>query len=151
MKKLLYQRRSDHLVQKIGLKMKLSVLIFFSTLLSIQANDSYSQETRISLHLVDVSVERLLEEIESSTEFRFVYRLKDVDLDQRVSIQVDEETIEKILNRLFSGTKTGYEIIDRQVFLLERRKRMRDKPVELLPPNLGFKKMVPIPADTLRG
>src|SRR5690606_2195804 len=92
-----------------------------------------------------------LEEIESSTEFRFVYRLKDVDLDRRVSIQVDKETIEKILNRIFSGTKTGYEIIDRQVFLLERRKRVRNKPVQLLSPHLGFKKMTPIPADTLRG
>lgn len=131
--------------------MKLSVLIFFSTLLSIQAHDSYSQETRISLHMADVSVERLLEEIESSTEFRFVYRLKDVDLDRRVSIQVEKETIEMILNRIFKGTMTGYEIIDRQVFLLERRRRVRDNPVELLPPNFGFKKMMPIPADTLRG
>src|SRR5690606_2021678 len=147
MKKLLYQRRSDHLVKKIGLKMKLSILIFFSTFLSLQANDSYSQETRISLHMADVLVERLLEEIESSTEFRFVYRLKDVDLKRRVSIQVDEETIEKILNRIFRGTRTGYEIIDRQVFLLERRKRTREKPVQLLSPHFGFKKMTPIPAD----
>ena len=151
MKKLLYQRRSDHLVKKIGLKMKLSVLIFFSTLLSIQANDSYSQETRISLHLADVSVERLLEEIESNTEFRFVYRLRDVDLKRRVSIQVDKEIIEGILNQIFNGTRTGYEIIDRQVFLLERKKRARVKPIQLLLPSFEFKSMIPVPKDTLRG
>src|SRR5690606_16852213 len=121
MKNLLYQRRSVHLIQKMSLKMKLSFLIFFSTLLSLQANDSYSQETRISLEHVNVSVERILEAIESSTEFRFVYKIKDVDLRRKVSIDVIEVTIDKILNQLFAGTMTGYEIIDRQVFLLPRR------------------------------
>src|SRR5690606_37122644 len=49
------------------------------------------------------------------------------------------------------GTRTGYEILDSQVFLLERRKRVRDKPIPLLSPTFGFKTMTPIPADTLRG
>src|SRR5690554_3414997 len=151
MKKLLCRRESPHLKKKIGLKMKLSVLLFFSTFLSIQANESYSQETPISLELANVTVERLLETIESNTEFKFVYKIKDVDLNRKVTIQVEEVTIDKILDQLFKDSKTGYKILDRQVFLLTKSQLNKPKAIQLLQSNFGYKRVIPFLADTIRG
>ena len=120
MKKLLKLSRSPHLLLKFDLKMKLSVFFIFAAFFAMQANMSYSQHTKISLDLDNVSVERLLDEIENQTEFRFVYKVKDVDLNRIVTINTKRERILSILNRVFNGTKTSYNVIDRQIFLTEK-------------------------------
>lgn len=130
--------------------MKLSVLLFFATLFSIQANTSYSQEAKLSLNLSNVSIERLLEEIESHSEFRFVYKIRDVDLNRTVSIKARKAELETILDRIFQGTRTGYYIIDQQVFLIQKRMQ-RLKPVDLLSRSDRFKVQTPAPQDTLSG
>ncbi len=121
MKKLFRRERGSYpLVLKFDLKMKLSALLMFTVFFTLQANTSYSQRTKISLNLNNVSVSQLIDEVESSTEFRFVYKIKDVDLDRIISVDVEKESITFLLNRVFSNTKTSYSIVDRQVFLTKR-------------------------------
>ena len=59
---------------KFDLKMKLSLLFFLTVLLSMQANESYSQGTKITLKMDHVTVEDVLDEIESKTEFKFLLK-----------------------------------------------------------------------------
>ncbi|HLT94362.1 MAG TPA: TonB-dependent receptor [Membranihabitans sp.] len=131
--------------------MKLSVLLFFATLLSIQANNSYSQETHISLVMANVTVERLLETIENDTEFKFVYKIRDVDLKRKVSIEVANVTIDKILDQLFKNSNTAYKIMDRQVFLIPKRQVNKLNAIPLLRNNFGYQRSIPLIADTIRG
>lgn len=121
MKKLLYHTRSPYPLLKFDLKMKLSVLFTFVALLTIQANTSYGQQTKLTLDLNNVSVERLIDNIENSTEFRFVYKVTAVDLERQITIHVKEELIEKVLERIFTNTSTSYNVIDRQIFLTEKK------------------------------
>ncbi|WP_422082932.1 TonB-dependent receptor [Ulvibacterium sp.] len=122
---------------KFDLKMKLSVLFLFSSLFVLQANNSYAQRTKISLELQGVTIERLIDEIEKRTEFRFVYKTKDVDTERRVSISVKRERVSKVLDAVFEGTATNYDIADRLIYLM---------------PNINFKKqtnVVPITQDPI--
>ncbi|MFL1013211.1 TonB-dependent receptor [Flavisericum labens] len=121
MKKLLDKKRSHHSSPlKLDLKMKLSALFIFVVFFTLHANTSYSQKAKISLSLNNVTVGELIDEIESSSEFRFVYKIKDVNLKRNVSIKVEKESINTILNEVFSTTDTAYNIVDRQVFLLKK-------------------------------
>ena len=120
MKKLLDPERSFHGIFKPSLKMKLSMLFMFTVLLTMQANTSNAQRTKITLNLNDISVERLIDEIESKTDFHFVYQIKQVDLKRKVSIKVNQELVTTILERIFSDTKTTHKVVDNQVFLKER-------------------------------
>ncbi len=121
MKKLLVKKRSHHSSPlKFDLKMKLSALFFFVVLFTLHANTSYSQKAKISLNLNNVTVGELIDEIESSSEFRFAYKIKDVNLKRNVSIKVEKESIKTILNQVFSNTNTVYSIVDRQIFLLKK-------------------------------
>ena len=69
MKKLLNKKRSLHRQSiKFDLKMKLSTLLMFVAVFTLQANTTYSQKTKVSLDLINVPVGHVLEEIESKTE-----------------------------------------------------------------------------------
>ncbi len=121
MKKLLNKKRSHHRpLLKFDLKMKLSALFIFVTLFTLQANNSYSQKVKISLNLNNVTVGELIDEIESTTDFRFVYKIKDVNLKRSISVNVKKESITTVLDEVFLNTDTAYRIYDKQIFLLKK-------------------------------
>jgi len=129
MKKLLNKKRSYHCpLLKFDLKMKLSALFIFVVFFTLHANTSYSQKAKISLSLNNVTVGKLIDEIESSTEFRFVYKIKDVNLQRNISIDADKASIETVLNEIFRDTN-AYNIVDRQIFLLKKTVLKSDKQV----------------------
>lgn len=116
MKKFLFQERYFHL-PKFDLKMKLSVLLVLLALFSMKASHTYSQGENISLQIKNQKLSIVLEDIEQHTDFNFVYKLNDVNLDRHVSLQVNKEKIEKVLQILFRDTEVEYHVIDTQVFL----------------------------------
>ncbi|GAA3617618.1 SusC/RagA family TonB-linked outer membrane protein [Flavivirga amylovorans] len=83
----------------------------------MNANESYSQKTRITLNVADVTIAQILDEIENTTEFKFIYSIKNVDLKRRVSINVEQLRIKQILRNLFNQTQTAYKVRGKQVIL----------------------------------
>ncbi|SDM48992.1 TonB-dependent receptor [Kriegella aquimaris] len=121
MKKLLNCKRRRYPLLSYDLKMKLSTLFILVTFFTLQANDSYAQRAKITLNLNNVSVGQLLDEIESTTEFQFVYKIEDVDLKRIVSISVKNEGISKILNDIFENTNTTFNLNKRRIYLVGRK------------------------------
>jgi TonB-linked SusC/RagA family outer membrane protein len=123
MKKLFRLVRSPYPLCKDNLKMKLSTLFLLATIFTTQANDTYGQRTKITLNLNGVSVGQLIDEIESSTEFEFVYKLNDVNLMRKVSVTVKEETITTVLDQVFKNTKTTYSLNEKRVYLVREKEK----------------------------
>lgn len=121
MKNFFISKRRCLPIPKFDLKMKLTTLFLLVTIFALQANTSYSQKTKISLNHENVPVAEVIDDIESKTKFRFVYKMKDVDIDRRVSIKVDKARIETILKLLFKQTDTEYKVLDLQVVLREAK------------------------------
>lgn len=113
---------------ELSLKMKLTTLLLFIALFNIRANN-YAQNTRISLDLKEVSIEKVLNEIESHTEFKFLYNLKDVDISKIVTLKVNKEKVRTILNTLFLNTNVSYEVLDKHIIL----KRNENKDIKSVP------------------
>ena len=97
MKKLLKLIRSSYPLFKYDLKMKLGTLFILATLFSMKANDTYGQLTEVTLDLNSVTIGHLIDEIESRTDFEFVYKIKDVDLRRKVSVNLRKELITTVL------------------------------------------------------
>ena len=108
--------------------MKLTTLLLFIALFNIRANN-YAQNTRISLDLKEVSIEKVLNEIESHTEFKFLYNLKDVDISKIVTLKVNKEKVRSILNTLFLNTNVSYEVLEKHIIL----KRNENKDIKNVP------------------
>ncbi|SDF19160.1 Secretin and TonB N terminus short domain-containing protein [Pricia antarctica] len=122
MKKLPRLIRNLYPLFKFSLKMKFSTLLLLATLFSMQANETFGQRNKITLNLNGVTVGRLIDEIEGSTEFEFVYRLDDVDLERTVSVRVKKESITTVLDLVFQNTRTTYNLTDNRVYLVKRKK-----------------------------
>lgn len=105
---------------KFDLKMKLSVFFLFTTFFALQANTGYAQKTKVTLDMQNVTVERLLDEIENRTEFLFVYKSNDVDLSRLVSVNVKKERVTTLLEHVFKNSQTTFNVINKQIFLTEK-------------------------------
>src|SRR5680860_1166636 len=101
---------------KMSLKMKLTVFLTIVSLFQIQAN-TYSQSKKITLDMPNATVEEVIQEIESLSDFKFLLNRKDVDLNRKVSIKVDKQKISTVLSELFAGTDAGYEVMKKQIIL----------------------------------
>lgn len=120
---------------KIDLKMKLSLLILLTTTFALQANSSYSQTTKVSLDLKNVSVAEVIDQIESQTEFKFLFNTRAVDLDRKVSLKFKRRNINAILKYLFSNVDTDYEIDNRKILLRRVKDKSNDEGDENTRPN----------------
>lgn len=90
-------------------------LIAFSIHLSASV---YSQQTKLSLDIRNQSIKDVLFEIESQSEFRFIYESGKMNLDKKVSVRVKNQTVETILSRLFEKEKVAYEITESNLILI---------------------------------
>lgn len=104
-------------VKKLLMKLKIAVLIIFVTMTNIFASNSYSQVTKVTLDLENTTLEQVMDEIESQSEFYFILNQKQIDLDRVVNVQVKDKLIDEILAGLFEGTNVNYAVLDRKILL----------------------------------
>ena len=97
--------------------MKLTLFLSFVAFFQLFASETYSQLTKLTLKLEDVKISDVLKDIESQSEFFFLYSPKLIDVERKVSIDVENETIKDILNTLFKD-KVKFSVLDRQIVLL---------------------------------
>ena len=98
--------------------MKLTLVLNLFLIAQSFAIQTYSQGITLNLKLKDVSVRKVLQEIEDRTEFYFLYNDDFVDVSRVVSIDVRDSKIQDILKQLFQENgEVTYIIKDRQIIL----------------------------------
>ena len=107
---------------KLDLKMKLTLLLVFASFFSMFANDSYSQT--ISLEVEDMTIAKVIDRIEATTEYRFVYNTKFVNLKRKVTVKAEETAIDDFLTNLFGSTHTSFKVRGTQIVLKKKKRQM---------------------------
>lgn len=103
-------------IRKIILTMKLmTFFLIVGTLVS--SATTYSQVTKLDLSAEEKTVEQILNSIENSSEFIFIYDVSLIRSLEKKNLDLKSKKIDEILDVLFSGSNVGYLIDDRQVFL----------------------------------
>lgn len=74
----------------------------------------------ITLHQTDKLVREVIHIMEKNNNLLFFYNNGDVDMDRKVTIKVDNVSIEKVLDLLFAGTPNTYKIDGRQIYILKK-------------------------------
>ena len=113
-----YDRRNllRFLPKKTIRVMKLTLLLLMVAVIQLWATETYSQLTKLTLKLEDVTISDALKEIENQSEFFFLYSPKLIDVERRLNIDVENETIKDILTSIFDE-KVKFAAYDRQVIL----------------------------------
>ncbi len=95
--------------------MRLTLFAILVSVVQIFATNANAQQTRLSLNLKNTSIRNVLGQIENQTDFYFIYNAKAVDVQKAVSIEVENESIPEILDKIFEGTNVTYRIDKRQI------------------------------------
>ncbi|MCS2894095.1 TonB-dependent receptor [Parabacteroides faecis] len=105
------------LLPKIPMRMRIASLFLAGFLFQANAEALYSQSALVSLKMENATVEEVLNKIEEKSDFYFLYNSKLVNVDRKVSVSVNGNSIETILHYLFDGTDVDYKVSNRQIIL----------------------------------
>lgn len=97
--------------------MRIAIFLLLVGFLQTQANDAYSQNTKLSISFSNTELVKVLDKIENESQFYFLYNEKLIDATRKVSIEVKDVRMDEVLKKLFSGTDVEYSIIDRKIVL----------------------------------
>ncbi|MDR1274735.1 MAG: TonB-dependent receptor [Odoribacteraceae bacterium] len=97
--------------------MKLTTLFLLTGIGAAYAGNGYAQSTLFTMNLKEKTVKEVFEAIEKDSEYVIFYYDKAVDTRRRVTIHVERQTVDKILDKLFEGTNNAYAINDRQILV----------------------------------
>ncbi|WP_372774306.1 TonB-dependent receptor [Mangrovibacterium sp.] len=109
--------RDWYALKKTLLIMRLSVLFILFGMFQVSAVTGYSQQTRMTINLKNTRLADVLNTIENQSDFYFLYNQDLIDVNRKVSIDVENQGIENILDQLFETSKVKYVIKDRQIVL----------------------------------
>jgi len=103
-------------------KMRIVTFLLLISITQAFAWESYAQTKQLSLNLRNETILNILNRIEDQSEFYFMFDATIVDVNQRKSINCDNQPITAILDQLLKDTKIVYEISDRQIVLTSAQK-----------------------------
>ena len=98
---------------------KLALLFLIVSLWEATAALSYSQVTKLNLEM-NGTILQVLNSIENQSEFTFVYKLNEVNLDEKVSVDLKNKSIDEVLEVLLRNKSLGYKITDRHIVLFKK-------------------------------
>lgn len=116
MKNLTKHRSVSPFSIKFSLKMKLTTFLLVIAFFNIHANN-YAQKTKITLDLDNVTIREVLSEIESSTDFKFLFNHNDVNVNKIVTVKAKKESVESILTKMFLNSEITFKLRDKQIIL----------------------------------
>lgn len=106
-------------LKKIYLVMKLTWLLILGLCLQSTAS-VWSQTTRMSLKMDQITLKELFNTIESKTDYRFFYNNDDVDVSHKVTIDASNKTVGDILTQAFNDLPYSFKEVANKLILVER-------------------------------
>lgn len=101
---------------QIPLRSAAAAILLCSAIL-FSPTQTFAQETQLTLHLENKTLIEVMSAIEKKSDYKFYYNTNVLDLKRRVNIEVVNETIPVVLEKLFASTKISYQINGRDVVL----------------------------------
>ena len=108
-----------------SLKTKMKISLFLFLLINLTFAKSLSQD-KITLNIESGTIFQVIDEIESNTDYKFIYITNVYDFEKRISISVIDQSIKLVLDMIFDN-KLEYEVLDKKIIL---KKAIKSTPVK---------------------
>ncbi len=92
-------------------------LPIFLCLMVVSLGTLSAQVKKISINEANKPLKFIIEKIEKSSGYNFLYNNQLVDVERICSIHCDNEAVTTVLDKLFEGTDIVYKIVDKQVII----------------------------------
>ena len=101
--------------------MKISTFLLGACVFCSYAENSFSQNARVSINKNNAQLEEILREIESQTDYLFIYN-NQVDVNRKYSVKAKTKPVSEVLNNLFKNAGIEYEMEGTHIVLSSKRK-----------------------------
>ncbi|HBL73614.1 MAG TPA: hypothetical protein DD458_00160 [Prolixibacteraceae bacterium] len=101
-------------IKKLLLIMKLTTFFLFLSVVAISA-DLYSQNTRFDLNVRNATIVQVFDEIERVTDFGFLFKTDQLNMDRLYTLDIKDVNIEKIMDEILDKSQYSYKFIDRTI------------------------------------
>lgn len=103
-------------LKKLMRIMRLTILLLLGCMFTVSAN-SYAQRTKLDINMTNITIRDLVSYVEENSDFVFLYRNEDLNLDKRVDISFKNATINQILDEVLKGENVKYDVYERQIVI----------------------------------
>ena len=86
--------------------MKVSAFLLFVGSFCLMAETALSQNIPVSINRTNVTLETVLNDIESQTEYLFIYK-NGVNVDKEISVNAEQESVSSVLDEILKGPLRG--------------------------------------------
>lgn len=107
---------------KVGRLTNLAGAFLIAGTLSLCA-ETYASQHALTLNLKNATIHEVIETIKNQSEFSFSMDVKDLNLDEKVSVSLTNKSINEVLAILFNGKNVHYEINDRHIIITRANKQ----------------------------
>ncbi|TDQ08270.1 outer membrane receptor protein involved in Fe transport [Pedobacter metabolipauper] len=91
---------------------------------TLLARPAYTQSitaVKTSVNMKSISRDKVLQQLQQSTGFNFMYNKALIGGNTIISLHLENESVKKILDRLFQNTNVGYRQVEEDIYLYEKR------------------------------
>lgn len=96
--------------------MRISTFLLMVCVFCSYAGNAHSQNAKVSIHMNNVKLDKILNETENQTDYLFIYN-NQVDINKITSVKVKNEAVAQVLDRILSGTGINYELEGTHIIL----------------------------------
>lgn len=104
-------------IKKLILVMKLTAFFLFLSVMAIAAG-TYGQETRFDINVKNATIIQVFDQIEHVTEFGFLFKTDQLDLNKHFTLDIKKANLEQILNEVLDKDQYNYTVIDRNIVIM---------------------------------
>lgn len=130
--------------------MKLFFLLTCCFTLSLSAN-SLAQQERVSLKMKNVGVEKLFDEVQRQTKLYFLFNIEQVKQLGKISLDVNNETVESVLMSVFKNSDLTY-VFNGNMIVVRPRDTQENKEIKkiVITGKVSDTKKQPLPGVTVQ-
>ncbi|WP_202703267.1 SusC/RagA family TonB-linked outer membrane protein [Flavobacterium sp. UGB4466] len=117
MKKPVVKQRLLHRIMKITLFQFVLALVFSSVAMANDVNGQKKLDTKVTINITNLTLDNTLSKLQKSANVKFSYNSRLPQLNQKVSIDANDETLSSILNRILLPFNITYTEVSNQIIL----------------------------------
>lgn len=97
-----------------------SMLLFQSNALMAQSQPTPPHVAKVTLSLKDATMSELFQDIQKQTGLSVVYNASRVNMDKKVTVTANNESVNTVLDRVLAGAEFSYTINDKHIVLANK-------------------------------
>lgn len=110
-------RSSSAMAYKVLLMTKLTFVLILATYMEVSAK-VYAQESKITISVENVSLDKALKVIESKSKYKFFYSNNLFPADKKITVRAQDITVAAVLKQVLSNTSFSYKLLNDNLIVI---------------------------------